>query len=317
MKIINEFEYDFAISYAGEDLNIAQKIKTAILEKHGNYSVFLAADEQESLVGKDGEKFFEELFTKSKQIIVLLSDNYKRKGWTRFEFELILQRNEENRFIPIKLDDVKILGFPPSIIYLPFSENDIEIADIAIRKLIRFEKENNIHRESDFEKNIRQIKNSRGTLDKSVQLIYDNRERTSPLADVEYPEGIFQKKYTIILEKDSNFSKIKRKVIIINIPADLSKEEVIFNIKHCTVSIFNRDKPEAIGIFVYSDIAHNFLGFDKSFNVAKSDFALYGDWGRAEEGFVYNMPVNKFEYNYNFEESYFDKKKESRTHQNF
>lgn len=112
MEKINNYAYDFAISYAGEDLKIAQEIKQSIIEKTRKYSVFLASDEQSTLVGKDGEKFFKELFKNSKQVIVLFSENYKRKDWSRFEFDVIRERDEKNRFIPIRLDEVQILGLP-------------------------------------------------------------------------------------------------------------------------------------------------------------------------------------------------------------
>jgi hypothetical protein len=302
----NHFEYDFAISYAGEDIKEAEGIKRAIIENYGNYSVFLAADEQDTLVGKDGEVFFEKLFQNSKQIIVLFSENYKRKGWTRFELDIIIQENDENRFIPIKLDNVKILGLPSKIIYIAFSENYIDIASIAIKKLLKFESDNNINRDSEYQKAKKLIDNSRGTLDKSVQLIKDKRQRT-PLDNIEYPKENFEPKYSIIDDKKNKYSTIIRREIRINIPDGLSKDEVIYNIKHCTSFIFNQDKPEAIAIFVYSDQASNFLGFEDKFNVARSHFAFLGDWGKAEEGFAYNMPVSKFEYKYDLEESYFDK----------
>lgn len=303
----NNFEYDFIISYAGEDIKVAEGIKKAIIERYSNYSVFLAADEQETLVGKDGEIFFEELFKKSKQIIVLFSENYKRKSWTRFELDIIFQQNDENRFIPIKLDNVKILGLPSKIIYLAFSGNYEEIASISIRKLIKFESDNDIYRDTKFQKIRKQFHNSRGTLDKSFQLIKDNRQRT-PLDNIEYPQEDFEPVYSIIEDKESNFSTIIRRIIHINIPDGLSKNEVIYNIKYCTSHIFNKDKPEAIAIFVYSDKSPNFMGFHSRFNVARSDFAYLGDWGKAEEGFAYNMPVSKFEHRYEFEEKYFAKK---------
>ncbi|PWR74203.1 TIR domain-containing protein [Methanospirillum lacunae] len=303
----NYFEYDFAISYAGEDLKIAEGIKKAIIERYGNYSVFLAADEQDTLVGKDGEIFFEELFKNSKQIIVLFSENYKRKDWTRFELDIINQQNDENRFIPIKLDNVKILGLPSKIIYLPFSGNYIEIASIAIKKLIKYESDNDIYRDSAYQKAKKKIDDSRGTVDKSVQLIKDSRQRT-PLDNIDYPKENFEPLYSIIEDKETKYSTIIRRVIRLNIPDGLSKDEVIYNIKYCTTHIFNKDKPEAIAIFVYSDQASNFLGYDDKINVARSHFAFLGDWGKAEEGFAYNMPVSKFEYTYDFEESYFDKK---------
>ena len=115
-------EYDFAISYAGEDRLIAEDIYNKIKEEYGDYSVFLAENEKHQFAGKDGESFFEDLFSKSKQVIVIISKYYKQKKWPRFEWDVILERSAENRFIPIKLDDTKIIGLPSNIIYVPYEK---------------------------------------------------------------------------------------------------------------------------------------------------------------------------------------------------
>ena len=133
-------EYDFAISYAGEDRLIAEDIYNKIKEEYGDYSVFLAENEKHQFVGKDGESFFEDLFSKSKQVIVIISKYYKQKKWPRFEWDVILERSAENRFIPIKLDDTKIIGLPSNIIYVPYENNSVKIAKIAIYKLLQYEK---------------------------------------------------------------------------------------------------------------------------------------------------------------------------------
>jgi len=307
MEKINNYAYDFAISYAGEDLKIAQEIKQSIIEKTRKYSVFLASDEQSTLVGKDGEKFFKELFKNSKQVIVLFSENYKRKDWSRFEFDVIRERDEKNRFIPIRLDEVQILGLPSTVIYIRFSNNAAKIAEIAIKRLIAFEIDKGIRRETEFQKKLGAIKNSKGAIDRAYQLVIDDRERTTPLENIDYPDGDFQKSYSIISLEDISFSKISRIKVKINIPAGLSKEAVEYNVKHCNMSVFNEHKTEALAIYVYSDQASNFLGFDDRYNVARSNFALYGEWDRAEESFVYNMPVSKFGYSIEFDESYFNK----------
>ena len=302
---IHDYEYDFAISYAGEDVDIANKIKKSIREISGDYSVFLASDEQVTLVGLDGEIFFQELFKYSKQVIVLFSENYKRKDWARYELAVIQQRDENNRFIPIKLDDVNIIGLRPSTIYIPFSNNSDYIADIAVKKLLHFEYTNGIQRETELQKFTRELKNSKGTLDKSYQLVRDDRTRT-PLEDIPYPDGDFQPSYTINECNKLPFGKISRISLKINLPADLSREVVKYNLKYCVASVFNEYKPAALKILAYSDQASNFQGFNK-YNVASCDFAPWGDFGKAEDGFAFNVPVSKFDHTIQFEESYFDK----------
>jgi len=308
---ISKFKYDFAISYAGEDIKIAQGIFQSIKEKYGGYSIFFAPKEKSKLIGQDGEEFFKNLFKYSKQVIVILSENYKRKEWARYEWDIIKKRSKENRCIPIKIDKVEILGFSSKFIYLPFSNNFEEIALLCIEKLISFERKVGIKRKTEFQKMVNNLRDSKGSIDKSVQLIIDNRQRT-PLKDISYPTGDYNKSYKIISEKDLPFSKISRLEIKIDLPDNLSKEEVVFNIKHCTVYIFNNKKPDALAIFAYSKEASNFQGF-KKFNVARSEFAPYGDWERAEEGFAFNLPSDKFDWKIEFEESYFNKSKRMKT----
>ena len=307
------FTYDFAISYAGEEEGIAKGIFQSIKEKHGDYSIFFAPEVKAKLIGQDGEEFFENLFTYSKQVIVILSENYKRKEWARYEWDIIKKRSQENRCIPIKIGDVKILGLPSNFIYLRFSNNFEEIASLCIQKLISFERKIGIQRETEFQKTLNDLRDSsKGAIDKSFQLVVDNRQRITPLKDINYPTGNYNKSYEIISEKDLSFSVISRLKIKIDLPDNLSKDEVVFNIKHCTAYIFNKKKPDALVIFIYSSKSANFQDFGK-FNVARADFAPLGDWGKAEEGFVYNLPLDKFDWKIEFEESYFDKNKKMKT----
>jgi len=311
----NEFTCDFAISYAGEDEDIAKKIFRSLKEKYEDFVIFFAFRDRNKLIGKDGEEFFENLFKTAKQVIVILSESYKKKEWTRYEWDIIKERNKENRCIPIKVDDVKILGLPSNFIYLKFTGDYEDIANLCIEKLVTFEKETGIERKSDLQKLTESLKNSSGAVDKAVQLIVDKRERT-PLKDIKYPTGDFIVSYEVVKIEKYPYSRLQRIVARINLPDNLSKEEVIYNIKHCTVELFNKNKPDALGLFVYSSEASNFLGFDK-FNVAKADFAPFGDWGQAEEGFAYNLPSDKFDWKIEFEESYFDKKKRIKTSEEF
>ena len=112
----NRYNYDFAISYAGEDKKYANKIYNSLLQISQDFKIFYSPKEQVALIGQDGENFFERLFKEAKQVIVIISKSYKKKIWTRYEWDIILERELENRFIPIRLDKVKILGLPFSLL---------------------------------------------------------------------------------------------------------------------------------------------------------------------------------------------------------
>lgn len=307
----NNLTYDFAISYAGEDTKIANGIFQSLSEKYDEFNIFFAKRDRNKLIGEDGEEFFENLFNSAKQVLVILSESYKKKEWTRYEWDIIKERNKENRCIPIKIDNVKILGLPSNFIYLKFDGDYEDIANLCIEKIVSYEKSAGIIRKSSLQKMTEALENSRGTVDKSVQLVVDKRERT-PLQDINMPIGNFEPSYKILKTEDLPYSTIQRIIARIDLPDNLTKEEVSYNIKYCTAKIFNQRKPDALGIFVYCSKASNFLGFEK-FNVAKSDFAPFGDWGQAEQGFAYNLPSDKFDWKIDYEESYFDKKKRIQT----
>lgn len=311
----NNLIYDFAISYAGEDTEIANGIYRSLIEKYDDFKIFFAQRDRNILIGKDGEEFFENLFNSAKQVIVVLSESYKKKEWTRYEWDIIKERNKENRCIPIKVDNVKILGLPSNFIYLKFNGDYEDIANLCIEKIVTYEKDAGIIRKSNFQKLTEALENSRGTVDKSVQLVVDKRKR-NPLKDIRFPNGDFKASYKIIKTEELPYSTIQRIIARIDLPDNLTKEEVSFNLKYCTAEIFNKQKPDALGIFAYCSKASNFLGFEK-FNVAKSDFAPFGDWGQAEQGFAYNLPSDKFDWKIDFEESYFDKKKRIQTSEEF
>lgn len=306
-KNINNLTYDFAISYAGEDTEIANGIFQSLSEKYDEFEIFFAKRDRNKLIGEDGEEFFENLFNSAKQVIVILSENYKKKEWTRYEWDIIKERNKENRCIPIKVDNVKILGLPSNFIYLKFEGDYEDIANLCIEKIVIYEKNAGIVRKSSLQKLTETLENSRGTVDKSVQLVVDKRKRT-PLQNINMPKGDFEVSYKIVETEVLPYSTIQRIIVKIDLPDNLSKEEVSYNIKYCTAEIFNLRKPDALGVFAYCSKSSNFLDF-KKFNVAKSDFAPFGDWGQAEQGFAYNLPSDKFDWKIDFEESYFDKKK--------
>lgn len=76
----SNLKYDFAISYAGEDTEIANGIFQSLSEKYDEFKIFFAKRDRNKLIGEDGEKFFENLFNSAKQVIVILSESYKKKG---------------------------------------------------------------------------------------------------------------------------------------------------------------------------------------------------------------------------------------------
>jgi hypothetical protein len=118
------FEYDIALSFAGEHRDIAEGIAQE-LKKRG-ISLFYDNFEQSKLWGKRLSKHFQEIYgQKTRFVVVLISKEYPIKDWTDFEFTIAREeaKNRKSEFIlPIRIDDTLIFGLPSDVAYLDFNK---------------------------------------------------------------------------------------------------------------------------------------------------------------------------------------------------
>lgn len=132
-----EFEYDIAISFAGEDRDIAEKIASGLREN--NVKVFYDKFETIKLWGKDLYQQFQEIFgTKSKYILVIISKHYPVKDWTNYELSIAknaLKKGRKNFILPLRIDDTPLVGLKDSIGYIEYKNNEKEIVSLLIKKI--------------------------------------------------------------------------------------------------------------------------------------------------------------------------------------
>ena len=107
----------------------------------------------------------------------------------------------------------------------------------------------------------------------------------------------FSPVYKIQQTEDLSRWNVKRLRAKITVPTGLTKEQLTANIKHAIISLYKKHSPKAISVLVYK---HG-DSLDYGFTVAMSEFAPYGEWGRAKE----NLPIEKYECKINFYEGYF------------
>ncbi len=302
---LDQNQIDFAISYAGEDSEVAAQIDNRLREL--GFNVFFAAKERHLLVSVDGESFFERLFHEAKEVIVLISQHYKHKEWPRYEWDIIRERDRVNRFIPVRLDDTRILGLPSKIICQPFTgDNYDEIVDTCVSRLLIFERESGIRRPTEYEQLLDVLRNdNKGALAQAYQLVKDQRAR-SPLSDCEVPESSFTPSYEIADTEWCNFSVVKRRSVKILVPTGLSQEELRFNLKHCAATQFNAYKPDAVMVCAYSRDAQGH-SLDSGYTAGRAVFAPFGKWDKAQDGVAYNIPTKEFDYSIDFAKQYFNK----------
>lgn len=134
----DEYEFDVAISFAGENREIAKSI-ALILEERG-LKVFYDDFEKVSLWGKNLYDHLEHIYTEAARVcIMLLSEQYAEKSWTSHERKSAQARAFRERreyILPIRIDDTKIPGLPETIGYLNYCDfTNEQIADLTIRKL--------------------------------------------------------------------------------------------------------------------------------------------------------------------------------------
>ncbi len=123
-----EEKYDVAISFAGENRDIAEKLANKLSEKQ--IKVFYDSFEQADLWGRNLYDYLSSVYSeKSKFCIMLLSKHYGSKLWTNLERRSAQARAfRENReyILPIRIDDTKITGIHETVGYIDIHRHSIE-----------------------------------------------------------------------------------------------------------------------------------------------------------------------------------------------
>lgn len=93
-------QYDYALSFAGENRYFAEALWTGLASRE--ISVFYDRNEQHRILANDVEEYLAPIYrSESRFVIVLLSKDYPKKIWTKFESEQFKQRFGDNSVVPI------------------------------------------------------------------------------------------------------------------------------------------------------------------------------------------------------------------------
>ena len=108
--------YDFALSFAGENRDLAELIYDKLSERE--IIVFYDKNEQHSILASNVEDYLAPIYASEAEfIIVLISDFYPKKIWTKFESDNFKQRFGDNSIIPIWYSDTAVSLFDESSKY--------------------------------------------------------------------------------------------------------------------------------------------------------------------------------------------------------
>lgn len=97
-------KFDFALSFAGENRNVAEALSKALQNRE--ISVFYDKNEQHRILANDVEEYLAPIYrSESKFVVPLLSKDYPKKIWTKFESDQFKQRFGSKSIIPIWFSD--------------------------------------------------------------------------------------------------------------------------------------------------------------------------------------------------------------------
>jgi hypothetical protein len=127
------FEYDVALSFAGENREIVARVARC-LQGHG-VKVFYDDFERTSLWGKDLQEHLVNIYMRwARYAIVFVSAPYGEKMWTRHELKAVLARaltERQEYVLPVRIDDTPLDGLLPTIGHLDLRQETP--AEVCVR----------------------------------------------------------------------------------------------------------------------------------------------------------------------------------------
>jgi hypothetical protein len=133
------FLYDVAISFAGEQRDVAETLATDL--KAAGLRVFIDSDFSHDLLGKDLAVTLQTVYAHhARHCVVLVSKEYVTKMWPNHERQAAVERRMRelgsDYVLPIKVDDIDLPGVPGTVSHLSLRSMDIRrAAAIIVRKL--------------------------------------------------------------------------------------------------------------------------------------------------------------------------------------
>ena len=134
-----EFEYDIAISFAGEQRRYAKQIAEYIRDV-GRCTVFFDEFERAALWGTNLSDHFAEVYErKARFCVMLVSKEYAAKVWTTVERRSAQARaiaQKEEYILPIRFDETQVPGLPGTVGYIEADKTSpSEVCRLLLAKL--------------------------------------------------------------------------------------------------------------------------------------------------------------------------------------
>lgn len=129
------FDWDFAISFAGECRELAKTV--ADLLEILDCTVFYDQYFEANYLGTAWSHQFRDIFgTRARYIVCLLDSHHADKIWPTFERECFTPRVEDAAVIPVYLDNTPFVGIPRDIVGIDFQGCDWDNAELVTDKIV-------------------------------------------------------------------------------------------------------------------------------------------------------------------------------------
>ncbi len=134
-----DFEWDIAISFAGENRALAEFIDKQLREL--DISVFYDRNYEDNYLGGVWSQEFSDIFSKKSRLVVaILDQNHMNKVWPTFERDCFTRRASEAEVIPVFLDKTVFPGIRTDLVSIHFeyggdvaAQSDAIIDDVVLR----------------------------------------------------------------------------------------------------------------------------------------------------------------------------------------
>jgi hypothetical protein len=94
--------YDFALSFAGSDRDIAESLFRELQERE--FEIFYDKNEQHRILAEDVEEYLAPIYSSDAQLVIcILGPDYPKRVWTKFESDQFKERFKTGDVIPIVL----------------------------------------------------------------------------------------------------------------------------------------------------------------------------------------------------------------------
>lgn len=132
------FEFDFAISFAGEDRLVAEPLARLLVDKGA--IVFYDKFYKSRLLGKKLGREFGQIYGPASRFVVpIISQHYVRKDYTDYEFWIAKEEQKRRNYefiLPLRLDNTPVLGLPRDAGFVDLREETIiSAAEVLMEKL--------------------------------------------------------------------------------------------------------------------------------------------------------------------------------------